>query len=49
MKVTYDSEVDALYIRFIRATVTTVQGIEGGRFCSLDSRVGKPFCGRPSL
>ena len=29
MRVTYDSEVDVLYIRFIEATVTTKQVAEG--------------------
>ena len=29
MRITYDSEVDALYIRFIEATVTTKQVAEG--------------------
>jgi uncharacterized protein YuzE len=29
MRITYDSEVDALYIRFIETTVTTKQVAEG--------------------
>jgi uncharacterized protein YuzE len=29
MKITYDAEVDALYIRFIEATVTTQHVAEG--------------------
>jgi YD repeat-containing protein len=29
MRITYDSEVDALYIRFIEATVTTEHVAEG--------------------
>jgi uncharacterized protein YuzE len=29
MKITYDAEVDALYIRFIKATVTTQHVAEG--------------------
>ena len=29
MRITYDSEVDALYIRFIEATVTTENVAEG--------------------
>ncbi|MDO9289146.1 MAG: DUF2283 domain-containing protein [Thermodesulfovibrionales bacterium] len=29
MRITYDSEVDALYIRFIEATVTTKHVAEG--------------------
>jgi YD repeat-containing protein len=29
MRITYDSEVDALYIRFIKATVTTEHVAEG--------------------
>jgi uncharacterized protein YuzE len=29
MRITYDSEVDALYIRFIEATVTTNRVAEG--------------------
>jgi uncharacterized protein YuzE len=29
MKITYDAEVDALYIRFIEATVTTQHVVEG--------------------
>lgn len=29
MRITYDSEVDALYIRFIEATVTTQHVTEG--------------------
>jgi uncharacterized protein YuzE len=29
MKITYDSEVDVLYIRFIETTVTTKHIVEG--------------------
>lgn len=29
MRITYDSEVDALYIRFIESTVTTKHAAEG--------------------
>lgn len=41
MKITYDAEVDALYIRFIEATVTTQHVAEGVALdYTADGRIG---------
>jgi uncharacterized protein YuzE len=40
MRITYDSEVDALYIRFLEGTVTTQHVAEGiAMGCAADGRI----------
>jgi len=57
MKITYDAEVDALYIRFIEATVTTQHVAEGiavdyaadGRLAGIEILDARKRCGDPEV
>jgi uncharacterized protein YuzE len=55
MRLTYDAEVDALYIRFLEATVTTQHVAEGiavdyaadGRIAGIEILDARKRCGDP--
>ena len=55
MRPTYDAEVDALYIRFLEATVTTQHAAEGiavdyaadGRIAGIEILDARKRCGDP--
>jgi uncharacterized protein YuzE len=55
MRLTYDAEVDALYIRFLEATVTTQHVAEGiavdyaadGRIAGIEILNARKRCGDP--
>ncbi len=57
MRITYDSEVDALYIRFLEATVTTQHVAEGiavdyaadGRIAGIEILDARKRCGDPNV
>ncbi|MCX6022059.1 MAG: DUF2283 domain-containing protein [Chloroflexi bacterium] len=57
MIITYDSEVDALYIRFIETTVTTQHVAEGiavdyaadGRIAGIEILDARQRCGDPAV
>lgn len=57
MRITYDSEVDALYIRFIETTVTTQHVAEGiavdyaadGRIAGIEILDARKRCGDPKV
>lgn len=57
MRITYDSEVDALYIRFSEATVTTQHVSEGiavdyaadGRIAGIEILDARKRCGDPNV
>ena len=57
MRITYDAEVDALYIRFLETTVTTQHVAEGialdfaadGRFAGIEILDARKRCGNPEV
>ncbi|HEX9871711.1 MAG TPA: DUF2283 domain-containing protein [Candidatus Tectomicrobia bacterium] len=57
MRITYDAEVDALYIRFLETTVTTEHVAEGiavdyaadGRIAGIEILDARKRCGDPDV